>query len=277
MSEVPPFVDARKPYKPDRSGWILGQYKELVAAIRFLSTLPLPGSVRLFRTDADDDRLFLGSAYFPLVGLLLAALLYLLVWIFGPLVSPLVLAALLVVALVLLTGGLHLDGLMDSCDGLFGGRSPEHKLEIMRDSRVGSFGVLGGICILLLKFSLLASLKPSLIVLALLTILPISRWTMVQSMFAFPSARATGLGAAFRQTVTRPRLICAALLSLIIALLASHIVGLILWFCATLIAWFIGRWITSKLGGLTGDSYGTLAELIEVILLLLFTLLCFWP
>lgn len=276
MPEIPPFLDARKRPEPDRSGWILDQYKELVAAMRFLSTLPIPGSAQLFRTDTGDARLFLGSAYFPLVGLLLAALLYIFVWLIGSLVSSLVLAALLVVLLVLLTGGLHLDGLMDSCDGLFGGRSPESKLEIMRDSRVGSFGVLGGICILLLKFALLASLNLQLIPLALLTILPISRWTMVQAMYAFPSARAKGLGAAFRQTVTRDRLICAAVLTLIIVWFASHLVGLMLWFCATLITWLIGRWISSALGGLTGDSYGTLAEVMEVMLLLLFTLLRFW-
>lgn len=263
--------------EPARHNWLLEQYKELVAAIRFLSTLPVPGSIQLFRTESENDaRLFLGSAYFPLVGLLLAALPALLIWIFGALFSPLVLAALLVVLLIVLSGGLHLDGLMDTCDGLFGGRSRERKLEIMRDSRLGSFGLLGGSSILLLKFALLASLDRPELLWALLAIIPISRWTMVLAMYVFPPARATGLGAAFRQTVTRTRLISAAALTLLIAGLAGHMLGLVLCLFATLLTWLVGKWITAQLGGLTGDSYGTLAELMEVVLLLLWTLLRFW-
>jgi adenosylcobinamide-GDP ribazoletransferase len=192
-------------------------------------------------------------------------------------VSGLVLSALLVVALVILTGGLHLDGLMDCCDGVFGGKNREDKLAIMRDSRVGSFGVLGGVCTLLLKFALLASLDVHLLPIALLTILPIARWNMVWAMYAFPSARPGGLGASFRQTVTRNRVICASLLALIIALLAGHIVvGLLLWISGALITLLIGEWVTHVLGGLTGDTYGAITEVSEVVLLFLFTLLHFW-
>ncbi|GHO84018.1 adenosylcobinamide-GDP ribazoletransferase [Dictyobacter formicarum] len=279
MPETQPFPPPPtiEPGEPVHHNWLPEQYKELVAAIRFLSILPVPGSTQLFRTDSKADaRLFLGSAYFPLVGLLLAVLPALLVWIFGNLLSSLVLAALLVVLLIVLSGGLHLDGLMDTCDGLFGGRSREHKLEIMRDSRLGSFGILGGSSILLLKFALLASLDQQVLLWALLTIIPISRWTMVLAMYIFPPARATGLGAAFRQTVTRTRLISAAVLTLLIAGLAGYMVGLVLCLCATLLTWLVGKWITAQLGGLTGDSYGTLAELMEVVLLLLWTLLRFW-
>jgi adenosylcobinamide-GDP ribazoletransferase len=193
--------------------WLFEQYKELIAAIRFLSTVPIPGSAQLFQTDSANPRLVLGSAYFPLVGLLLALLLSILPLVLGPYVPPLVLAASLVIALVFLTGGLHLDGLMDTCDGIFGGAGRERKLEIMRDSRVGSFGVLGGVCLLLLKFALFASLDLHLLLWSLLLVLPVSRWAMVLAMRQFPSARSTGLGAAFRQTVSLRRLCVAARLS----------------------------------------------------------------
>lgn len=278
MSDKPLFqpVSVDEPGGPKRGSWLLEQWKEFVAAARFLSTVPIPGSTQLFRTDTTDTRLFLGSAYFPLIGLLLAVILWLIVWMLGLFVSSLVLAALLVVSLILLTGGLHLDGLMDTCDGIFGGTTRARKLEIMRDSRVGSFGVLGGICILLLKFSLYASLDLHTLPFVLFTILPISRWTMVQAMYVFPSARPTGLGAAFRQTVTQQRFLCAALFAILIALFAGHLIGLLLWVCATVLTWLVGQWVTRTLGGLTGDSYGTLAELTEVVLLLIFMLLHFW-
>jgi adenosylcobinamide-GDP ribazoletransferase len=212
----------------------------------------------------------LGSAYFPLVGLLLALLLYLLQRVCEWLCFPtLALAALLVVALVILTGGLHLDGLMDSCDGLLGGRTTERRLEIMRDSRVGSFGVLGGICVLLLKFALLASINSRLLTLALFIILPCTRWAMVLALRLFPSARPTGLGATFRRSVTTPRLVFAGTVSLLAALLAGHLVGGLLWLVAMLVAALLGLWITRLIGGLTGDSYGAIAEITEVVLLVL--------
>src|SRR6266581_2112471 len=185
----------------------LSEYMELVAAVRFLSVLPVPGRTQLFEKDEAAPRFVVGGAYFPLVGLLLACLLWLLVLLLTPLVPQLALAALLVVGLVMLTGGLHLDGLMDSCDGLFGGSTRERKLEIMRDSRVGSFGVLGGACVLLLKFAFFASLRERSLPFALLVTLPSARWAMVLALRMFPSARPAGLGAAFHQAITTERLV----------------------------------------------------------------------
>lgn len=254
-------------------GWFLSQYKELVAAVHFLSVLPVPGSTQLFDKDGDTPRLVVSSAYFPLVGLLLACLLWLLVLVLTPFVPQLVLAALLVLALVLLTGGLHLDGLMDTCDGLFGGTTRERKLEIMRDSRVGSFGVLGGACILLLKFALFASLKVHLLPLALLVTLPSARWAMVLALRVFPSARPTGLGTAFRRTITTERLLLAGIIALVIVLVAGQLIGLVVWVIVTLATLVLGFGITRNLGGLTGDTYGAIEEVMEVAALLVLVLL----
>ena len=251
---------------------IIDQYAEIVAATRFLSILPLPGPTNRFETSSTNDsapRLHLGSAYFPFVGFLLATLLYLVQLLFGLVLPRLALAAVLVVALVLLTGGLHLDGLMDTCDGLFGGRTRERRLEILRDSRVGSFGVLGGVSILLLKFALFASIGgPHLLSLAFFVMLPCSRWAMVLALRVFPAARPDGLGATFRQTVTLPRLILAAATALLLALLVGHWIGILAWCAATCTALLIGTWATRQIGGLTGDIYGAIAECSEVVVLL---------
>src|SRR6266705_6073805 len=222
----------------------LSQYMEFAAAVRFLSLLPVPGSTQLFNKDEVAPRLVVGCEYFPLVGLLLALLLWLLVLILTPLVPQLVLAALLVAALVILTGGLHLDGLMDSCDGLFGGRTPERRLEIMRDSRVGSFGVLGGVCALLLKFAFFASLERHALLVALLVVLPTARWAMLLALSIFPPARSSGLGVTFQQTVTLQRLALAGSIALFVALVAAHLAGALVWGTATLTAIALGSWIT---------------------------------
>jgi len=102
---------------------LLNQYRELVAAIRFLSVLPAPGIALLFDKDETAPRLVIACEYFPVVGLLIALLLWLLVLLFSHLLPQPALSALVIVALVILTGGMHLDGLMDTCDGLFGGRT----------------------------------------------------------------------------------------------------------------------------------------------------------
>jgi adenosylcobinamide-GDP ribazoletransferase len=247
---------------------LVGQYRELVAAVSFLSVLPIPGRMWLFESENATPPLLVGSTYFPLLGLLLGLLLWLLVLVFTPLVPQLALAGLLVVALVLLTGGLHLDGLMDTCDGLFGGTTRERKLEIMRDSRVGSFGILGGACVLLLKFAFFASLRERSLPFALLVTLPSARWAMVLALRIFPSARSTGLGAAFHQAVTTERLVLASIVALTIVLIAGQWIGLIVWAMTSATTLVLGFWITRNLGGLTGDSYGAIEEVVEVMALL---------
>jgi adenosylcobinamide-GDP ribazoletransferase len=251
----------------------LNQYTEFAAAVRFLSILPVPGSRQLFDKDEVAPRLVIGCEYFPLVGLLLALLLWLLVLLLTPLVPQLVLAALLVGALVILTGGLHLDGLMDTCDGLFGGSTRERKLEIMRDSHVGSFGVLGAMCLLLLKFALFASLRARVLPLALLIALPSARWAMVLALRVFPGARPTGLGAAFHQAVTTKRLLLTGILALAIVLVAGQLLGFIIWMTVSVTSLILGLWITRSIGGLTGDSYGAIEEVAEVVALLLLGML----
>lgn len=251
----------------------LKQYTELALAVCLLTVLPLPVSRRLVGAEAATARLGLGSGYFPLVGLLLALILGGLAVVLHPLVPRLALAALLVVALMLLTGGLHLDGLMDACDGLFGSFTRERRLEIMRDSRVGSFAVLGGVCALMLRFAFFASVQGRLLVPMLLIALPTSRWAMVLAMRVFPSARSTGLGAAFRRVVTWGRLMLAGVTALVVALVAGGLVGLVAWAGTTMMALALGAWITRRLGGLTGDTYGAIEEVTEVVALLLVVIL----
>ena len=102
-------------------------------------------------------------------------------------------------ALVVATGGLHLDGLADTCDGLFGGSSPPERLAIMRDSRVGTFGVLGVVCILLLRWAAFLSLTSPIRRGALLLAPALGRWAMVGAVAALPYARPEGLGKAMHR------------------------------------------------------------------------------
>jgi len=227
-----------------------------LAALSFLTVLPVP-SVAQTR----DGVFGRAVAYFPLVGTLLGGLVAGSDAACGLVLPRPVVTVLDLVVFALLTGGLHLDGLLDSCDGLLGGRDRERRLAIMRDSRVGSFGALGGALILLLEFAALATLTGAARVEALVLAPTLARWAMTLDVWTFPYARAEGRGTAFKARLSRRHLVMAtAWAGLVTAGLAPRAPWLLP--AAGLLALAIGRGIHGRLGGLTGDSYGAVSELV---------------
>ncbi|MDD4237146.1 MAG: adenosylcobinamide-GDP ribazoletransferase [Desulfotomaculaceae bacterium] len=235
--------------------------KSFLLAFYQLTRLPLPN------VNFDEKACGRATLFFPAVGLFLGGLLAALAWAAGYLFPSGVKASLLVVGMVVLTGGMHLDGFMDSIDGLFSGRARERKLEIMRDSRVGAFGVIGVICLLLLKYNLLLEL-PDGVLLKVLLILPVlSRWGMAIAVIAFPYARPDGLGKVYAIQSGSKELAGSTIITAVAATLILGLQGAWLVALAASIAWLVGRKIVKELGGLTGDTYGLINELLEVALL----------
>lgn len=212
------------------------------------------------------------SLYFPLVGLIVGVHLYLLYLVSNMFFPPIVMAAILLIGNILLTGGIHLDGFMDTVDGVFSGRSKERKLEIMKDSRVGANAVVGLFSLLLLKFTLLLYL-PIELWQGLPLMVGIGRWVMVYSFFRFPYARPEGLGRAHQQYTTRLEFFGALATISLAAFLLWKVQGLIALLVCTLIAHFLASRLCKAIGGLTGDTYGALGETIEVAFLILVYLL----
>lgn len=234
----------------------------LRSAIGFLTILPIAP-----RCPAED--LAAARTWFPLVGLLLGAILAgadLLMN--GP--FPLLLAsALLTVALALMTRALHLDGFMDTCDALFGGFERERRLEILRDPQVGAFAVVGVISLLLIKFAAIAAL-PQMNRTAILILFPcLSRWGMLLVMELFPYVRSKGLGTMFLGAQGKWPLIAGLGITLSAAILLAGIPGVVLFAMASFIAWAVGSWAARLLGGLTGDVYGAVNEVSEAYVLIL--------
>jgi adenosylcobinamide-GDP ribazoletransferase len=245
-------------------------------ALGFLTAIPV-------RADsAGPDDLGRAAAWFPAVGWLIGALLA------GAgaalnLLFPSLLAAALVVALwAALTGGLHLDGLADCCDGLFASAAPERRLEIMRDSRLGAFGGIGlGLFLIVKVASVAALLSASPIAQNLLRITNyglrgplvalllgpcLARW-LILWVARQPSARPGGLGASFAAGLTPGSLVVAGLLPAVLIVLggwravaATVAAGLVVWGAAAL--------ARARLGGVTGDVLGLSVELAELAVLL---------
>ncbi|MCS7061285.1 MAG: adenosylcobinamide-GDP ribazoletransferase [Anaerolineae bacterium] len=170
---------------------------------------------------------------------------------------------------VVFTGGLHLDGFADSCDGLLATTSPERRLEIMKDPRAGSWAVIGVGLLLLGKWAALKHVAP----LWLIAPPTVGRWIMGLAIYAFPNARPGGMGATMRAGLERRHLAIATLLVLpvLVGLGWQAVPAFGVALGAALLA---GRWAAARLGGgLTGDVYGALCELAELICLLTLTLL----
>ncbi|MFH1086960.1 MAG: adenosylcobinamide-GDP ribazoletransferase [Chloroflexota bacterium] len=234
------------------------------AAWQFLTTLPSP-----CRRGHDLTGLGRAAGFFPVVGLVLGLVLFGLDRLLGLLLPAVLVNILLVIAIIVLTGALHLDGLIDTCDGLAVKSSAADRLMIMTDARVGGFGVVGGCCLILLKFVSLAALPSGLRSAALLLTPVLSRWGMVYAISAFPAARKEGIGWAVKQGVDRPGIALATLVALVVAMLLLGWWGAALVGATWLVVLAVSRYLCSLLGGLSGDSYGAVNELGEVAVLIL--------
>ena len=247
---------------------------EFITALQFLTRL------RWVREPDCDSRTFGRSVrFFTLVGIFAGALLALAALLTDGWMPGTVRSTLLLILAVGVTGGLHCDGLMDTADGVMSGRSRERMLEIMKDSRVGAFGVIAVVLLLLGKWSLLHDMPNSLLPYALVSMMALGRLAMTAAILFFPYARPEGMGKAFADYADKSSLVAAGM-ALAGMLLVFYCFAGMFTVCITLAAavaamlfvFWSGRRLTRSLGGLTGDTYGAVTELSEVLVLAVFVL-----
>jgi adenosylcobinamide-GDP ribazoletransferase len=236
-----------------------------VVALEFLTLLRL-------RRPALVSPAVLGAsqAFFPLVGLLLGGIAAAAAFGLGEAglgagVRGWLLAALMLV----LTGGLHADGLADSADGLFAGATPARRLEVMRDPAIGAFGAAALIVVIGTKAAAMAELAGSAGYEALVLAPCLARWACVASIAAFPYARPEGLGSAFHGSSLPWAAPFAGLSCLAAAVAGLGPEGGAAWLIAAGAGLVLGAFVASRLVGLTGDSYGAVIEVSEAALLVL--------
>lgn len=239
--------------------------------IQFLTTIPLP--VNLDVTEEDFGK---GLSLAPLVGLLIGGLVACGGYLLGNFFSPAVSAVLVVITYILLTGGIHLDGLGDTFDGIFSNRPKERILEIMRDSRVGTYAVLVIVCILGLNAVLIYSLVSAHMYFTLALMPVAGRIGSVTGATVSKYARSgPGLGKSFIDYCGIKELIIAAVMSIIIFFAFRGFQGificLLMFLSAVLLVKFLGR----KIGGATGDILGAVCELNQTIFLAISYLIFF--
>lgn len=267
--------------------------KAAAAAFQFLSRFPVKTQLEF-----TPELMTRSTLFYPVVGLCIGACVFMAAWLSGFLLPPAPSAVLVLTIWVWLTGGLHLDGWMDSADALLSYRSRERMLEIMKDSRVGAMGVIACVLLLMLKATLLYSLmgQPFLIGAAVLPFLW-SRSFMVYAMVKYKRARAgEGLAGMFAGvqnellykvggvTLLLSTISCGVFLLAAYALDGPQFtwslnMGVVLsaFFVIPLCIWACGKWaadrISNRLEGLTGDIYGALNEGLEAVGLLILVIL----
>lgn len=234
----------------------------LVEALRFLTILPVGP-----HTGGAPERLADSAVFFPLVGGLIGALVAAAAWAAAVWFPAPVAAAVAVAALAWLTGGLHLDGLADLCDGLAAGGSRERLLAVMRDSRIGAVGATALVAALLLKFSLAEAVLVSDRAGAFVAAGALSRAAMVLAAARAPYARADGLGAAVIGRVTPAAAALAMAIGAAVGVAAVGPIGLAAAGIVMLGALAAAAWLARRLGGLTGDCLGAVNEIAEIIVL----------
>ena len=165
---------------------------------------------------------------------------------------------------------------MDAVDGLFSGRSRERMLEIMKDSRAGSFGVVAFGSILLLDWSLLLDLPAPVLLIAVFVMPVIGRMAMLFAVAHFPYARPSGMGQAFSEAADR-RAVVIGLITSLVFVVPWGIAAIAALFAGLAFAFVFGRYATAKLGGLTGDVYGAIELMTETLVLIVFFLFAVLP
>jgi adenosylcobinamide-GDP ribazoletransferase len=237
-----------------------------LAAIQLLTSIP----VRLKR-ELTPKQLGQATLWFPLVGLGIGGILAGFNWVFNLILPSSVTNILLIIALVIITGAMHLHGLSDTCDGIAGHKTVEERWKVMRDSRTGAFGVMSIVLILLAQYIALNNVPADKMTPVLLFMPTVSRWAMVYAIFTYPYARPTGLGKAYKEATGWLQFSIATIITLGIATglyPLFNVSGFLLFGGVLIITTALAFYLKYKFTGLTGDTYGAINEVAEVMALI---------
>ena len=235
--------------------------KRFALAVSFLTVIP----IRLKETPQPGD---LGKAagWFPVIGAILGGLVAAAYYGLSFLLPHLLAAALAVALWIGLTGGLHLDGLADCCDGMLHASRRERRLEIMKDPRLGTFGAIGLVLTILLKVICLYSMPASQAWVALPLAAGLGRYLLLPAGRQ-PLARPGGMGADFASGLNRTGLLWGALVVALLTGLAGWR-GLLVVLVGLAVSWGVLSLAKARLGGVTGDVLGLIVEFTELVTLL---------
>lgn len=238
-----------------------------LASLQFLTILPLP-------IEPSEEELGKSIFFFPLVGFLIGIILTCIYWLGIRVLPFLVIIVLLMIVWIIITGALHLDGLADTLDGLYAGKTREKRLKIMRDKYIGVMGITAIVVILLLKYTLLLSVPVAHISKVLIFTPVLSRWGIVVALSMSPYVRKEGKGEMFSKSIQWWYAPFQGLILLVLAIwLFNFVNGISIVIGFLVFLWLSTIFFKKRIGGVTGDTLGAVNEIGEVLILLFIVLL----
>lgn len=233
--------------------------------LQFLTRIPININLK-----CEKDNFKKGAIFLPVIGLIIGIIQLCTYYIGISFFSPSITAILVFLTAMLLTGALHIDGLGDTCDGFYSFNNKEKIIEIMKDSRVGTFASIAIICDVLMKIELykiaITNNAVSIIIIANI----ISRFSIVFLSYIGKRAKSTGSGNLFIGNMSNNIMIVSLIISLLLSITLLGIINsLIIIITSIIISIIISKYSEKKIGGLTGDLLGANNEIIEISVLLI--------
>jgi len=236
--------------------------KRFFIALQFLTIFPVRIKGEMRPKDFGKS-----LVYFPLVGMLIGIVLALSSFVFGAFPN-FVRSAFVIITSVLITGGLHIDGLADTCDAIGSGKGRDKMLEIMRDSRIGVMGVVGIVTVLLAKFALIAAMPLGYFLRLVIAMAVLSRWMQAFTCYVSQYPRESGKAKSFVKYASLGGILVGGFFSLGIFFFLFGMRGFLLFISSFALSSLFIFFITKKIGGMTGDSIGATSEITEIAVLL---------
>jgi adenosylcobinamide-GDP ribazoletransferase len=238
-------------------------FRRFLIAVQFLTRLPVPYSL-----ETSEEELGKAAAFFPIVGIIVGGGAALLFMLLGFVLPPTTCVLCAIIFTAFITNGFHEDGLADAFDGFGGGWTKDRVLEIMRDSRLGTYGTLALIFLILGKLNFLSSLPQEHTWRWIIVAHTASRWAVLPLCRWLPYARAEGQGKIVARQVGVAELAIGSLTFAVILMLLSWQAALAALMVTSLVTWLSGLYFRSRLQGITGDCLGATNQLAEVFLYL---------
>lgn len=240
-------------------------FNDFLLMLQFLTRIPINISL-----NCDRENFRRGALFLPVVGFIIGGIQWVIYYLLHRVMPSSIISIFVVLTGAMVTGALHIDGLGDTCDGFYAFKGKERIIEIMKDSRIGSFGAIAIVMDLLLKVAAIAALinyrRPAAIIAAVV----IGRFSIVFMSFISKPAKSSGSGNLFIGNMNKAIVLVSAVLTILICSLLLGVKASAVVFIGTLILTFlISKYSESKIDGATGDILGANNELAEILALVL--------
>lgn len=236
--------------------------KSFILGLQFMTRIPIPITIEVHREDFQKI-----VKFFPVIGLIIGLFEAFIYYILNRFSTHMLASFTVVVAHIIITGAMHIDGLGDTADGIFSARSREKMLEIMKDSRLGTFGALAIVVVVIGKIIMLNEMPQNNTIIVVILAPVIARTMNIFLMYNQKYARATeGMGDLFIGVLKKENAIIALILGGLLTIVLGQFYGIKMFITSLIFTIVFRNYIEARIGGITGDILGASDELNEFLI-----------